>query len=206
MSSSFVITEPIITEEDKKEHIKEVLNYTEPAPEPKLLGLDVNYANANKWIGYLPIENVLGKKYNNLELHLVRFSLPQMQQGSTTVSFRGYQKEIPTKIINSETKELTLEYVVDSQWKNYKSLFAWMSGIEGTLNPVVSDVAEPISPEMYLPLRIFLLDQYKNKVIQFCFKNCWIKVFNDMSLEVNNSAEITHSFTMVYDEYTIEEV
>jgi hypothetical protein len=40
------------------------------------MGLNTNLANSNKWIGYFPLEDVLGKKYNNLELHLTRFSLP----------------------------------------------------------------------------------------------------------------------------------
>lgn len=43
---------------------------------PNLIGLDTNLTNSNKWFAYLPIENVLGKKYNNLTLHLTRFSLP----------------------------------------------------------------------------------------------------------------------------------
>lgn len=43
---------------------------------PNLVGLDTNLTNSNKWFAYLPIENVLGKKYNDLTLHLTRFSLP----------------------------------------------------------------------------------------------------------------------------------
>lgn len=43
---------------------------------PNMMGLNTNLANSNKWIAYFPLEDNLGKKYNNLELHLVRFSLP----------------------------------------------------------------------------------------------------------------------------------
>ena len=68
--------------------------------------------------------------------------------------------------MNAETKELTLEYIVDAKWTNYKSLFKWMSGIYGTLNPStdVSDV-KGINPTDYVPLRIYLLDSYKKKII-----------------------------------------
>lgn len=173
---------------------------------PKLSGLDVSYSVSNKWIGYFPLENILGQEYKNIEMHLKRFSLPQIQMSSTTVSYKGYSKEIPTKVVNADTKELTLDYIVDSQWRNYKSLYAWMTGIEGTLNKMTDDVLEPITPSIYLPFRVYLLDQYKNKIVQFCFTDCWIKTFNDIALEANNSNEVTHSFTMCYDDFTIESV
>lgn len=43
---------------------------------PNLTGLNTNLANSNHWVAYLPIESVLGPKYNDLELHITRFSLP----------------------------------------------------------------------------------------------------------------------------------
>ena len=71
---------------------------------PNIYGMDVNYAAANSWYAYLPIENILGKSYNSLNLHLTRFSLPSMETMSTTVSYKGYSKEIPVKVINAGTK------------------------------------------------------------------------------------------------------
>lgn len=57
---------------------------------PQTRGLAANLANSNKWFGYFPLENVLGESYSGLEMHLTRFALPQMEMGSTAVSFRGY--------------------------------------------------------------------------------------------------------------------
>lgn len=104
---------------------------------PQLHGLNTNLTNSNKWYGYFPIENILGKKYTGIELHLTRFSLPQMEMSSSEVSYKGYTKSIPTKVINSSTKELTLEYLVDEHWQNYKALYLWMTSIDGALNNVV---------------------------------------------------------------------
>ena len=42
----------------------------------QIYGMDVNYAAANAWYAFFPIEDVLGKKYGNLNLHVTRFSLP----------------------------------------------------------------------------------------------------------------------------------
>lgn len=175
-------------------------------PTPNLQGIGTNYANANKWFAYLPIEDCLGKNYKNLDLHITKFSLPQMQMTTTTVSFRGYSKKIPTKVMNAEDKELTLDYIVDSNWQNYKSLYLWMSGIEGTLNPSVNENTDKIVPSNYINLRIYLMDPYKNKIVQFVFENCFILVFNDITLETNNPEEVHHSFTISYDNYYIENI
>lgn len=174
---------------------------------PNMMGLNTNLATAKSWIAYFPLEDFLGKKYNNIELHLTRFSLPQMTMNTTTVSYKGYEKEIPTKVMNASTKELTLEYLVDQNWNNYKCLYKWMSGIYGTINPSIdiSDV-NGINPTNYIPLRIYLLDNYKKKVIQFFYANVFIKIFNDLALEASNPEEVTHSFTCCYDSFTIEDI
>ena len=174
--------------------------------EAQIFNMDVNYANQNKWFAYIPLEDVLGKKYKNLNLHITKFSIPQLMQSSSEVSFRGYSKEIPTKVLNPSTKEVNIEYIVDSNWINYRSLYAFISNINGTLNPVSNDEKTGILPTEYLPLRIYLLGPYKKKIIQFLFENCWIKVFNELQLDVNSPAEVTHSFTMAFDRYSIEDV
>ena len=170
-----------------------------------MYGLKTDYAVSNKWIGYVPLENALGRSYSNLELHLTRFSLPQQEMSSMTASYKGYQKEVPSKVMNAATKQLTLEYIVDADWNNYKALYHWMSGILGNINPVVDgEKLQPITPDAYIPIRIYLLDQYKRKIIQFLFENCWIKTFNDIALDCANSDEVHHSFVMCYDSYKIE--
>ena len=181
-----------------------------PEPIPlgpaNLYGMDVNYATANAWYAYLPIESILGKKYKSLNLHLTRFSLPQMNMQTTTVSFRGVTKEIPTKVFNPDDKTLTLEYIVDEKWQNYRSLFAWMSGVTGAINKATDDENTGIQPTDYIPLRIYLLDNYKKKVIEFVFENTWVKTFESLNLEQNNPGEIVHSFTFSYDRFSLVDI
>lgn len=176
-------------------------------PNANLMGLATNLTNKNKWIAYLPLEQVLGRKYGDIELHIKAFSLPQLVMGSTTVPYKGYEKEIPTKVLNADQKELTLTYFVDENWKNYKALYAWISSPEGTVNPIVDeDASGRVQPSSYINLRIYLLDNYKKKVIQFVFENCWIKMFSDVFLDAADSGEVEHSFTFCYDRYRIEDV
>lgn len=172
----------------------------------QLFNMDVNYANENKWFGMFQLEDVLGKNYKNLNLHITRFSIPQLVQGTMEASFRGYSKEMPTKVLMPSSKEITVEYIVDSEWKNYRALYALVSNINGTLNPVSDDEKKGILPSEYLPFRIYLLGPYKKKLISFLFEDTWIKVFNELSLDVNSPNEVKHSFTLSFSQYKIEDV
>lgn len=172
--------------------------------QPNLYGIGTNYATANKWFAYLPLENVLGPRYKNIDLHLTRFSIPQIQMGSMEVAYKGYKKQIPNKLVDSETKQLTLEYLIDENWDNYRQLYLWMSSLIGNLNPIVEEEATIITASQYIPLRIYLLDNFKKRTMSFLFENCWISVFNDLALDANSSNQITHSFTFFYDQMKLE--
>ena len=172
--------------------------------EPNLYGIGTNYATANKWIAFLPLENVLGPRYKNVDLHLTRFSIPQITMGSMEVAYKGYKKQIPNKLIDSETKQLTLEYLIDENWNNYRQLYLWMSSLIGNLNPIVEEEAKTITASQYIPLHIYLLDNYKKRIMSFMFENCWVQTFNELALDVNNPNPITHSFTFYYDQMKLE--
>ena len=49
--------------------------------DPYIFNMDTNYANENKWFASYQLEDVLGKDYRNLNLHLTKFSIPQLMQG-----------------------------------------------------------------------------------------------------------------------------
>jgi len=100
-------------------------NYPSMNPRPNMTGMDQSMAIANQWFAYLPLEDTLGKRYKNLELHLRQFSIPQIEMGSMEFSSHGYSKQVSTGVLNAGTKELTLSYLVDEYWQNFKSLWSW---------------------------------------------------------------------------------
>ena len=169
---------------------------------PSMNGLNTNFAIKNKWIGYFPLSNVLGKQYSNLELNLVRFTLPQMVCGSTTVSFKSYSMEIPTKTIDAETKEITVEYIIDSKWRNYKSLYLFASQT-AIITPISQETVNSPGIGNMIDSRIWLIDPFKNRIIDFVFHNCWIKIFNDLECDYASADEVHHSFTMAYSNFEI---
>lgn len=169
-------------------------------------GLDKHAAISNKWIGYIPLESVLGSEYKNIELRLVRFSMPRLDIGSGTVSYKGYSIELPNHIMNSDTKEINWEYIVDEDFSNYSALYAWASGIGNIVD--IGDENNNINTQGLLinsiiPCRVWLLDSYKKVRREFLFENCWIKNFSDLNLDYNNANEIHHNITMTYSNFKV---
>ena len=130
-----------------------------------------------------------------------------MEMGSTETSFKGYSYQFPNHVLDSGNKQLTLDYIVDAKWINYRSLFKWCSAFEGQINSVIdtSDVST-IQTKDFIDCRIYLLDHFKNRIISFTFHNCWLKLFSDLALECNNPEEVHHSITLQYSHYTIDDV
>lgn len=170
-------------------------------------GLDRHAAISNKWIGYVPLQSVLGKEYGNIELRLTRFSMPPLQIGSSSVSYKGYSIEVPTHLMNADTKEITWEYIVDEDFENYSALYAWASGI-GNIVDIGEEnnnvMTQGILANSLIPCRVWLLDSYKKVRREFIFNNCWIKQFNELALDYSNANEIRHSVTMTYSDFKVQ--
>ena len=169
-------------------------------------GLERHAAITNKWIGYVPLESVLGKDYSNLELRLTRFTMPPIQIGTSSVSYKSYSLEVPTHVLNPDTKEITFEYVVDEDFENYAALYNWASGIGnivdlGDENNNVN--TQGVITKSLIPVRVWLLDSYKKVRREFLFEGAFIKQFNDLQLDFSQANEIHHSFTMTYYDFKV---
>jgi len=194
-------------------------------PDVSLNGLNTNRAIANKWIGYVPLRNALGKKYKNLELDLVRFTIPQVSVGTTSMSFKGVSFKFPTKTLNEGDRSITFEYKVNEDWYNYRSLYTWASSV-GSINPIEKSAWEGLLSdqssadvlgvsaaasgaagiENMLNCRVWLLNNFKKRILDFVFHGCFIERFADLSLDAGSTDEITHSFTMAYAYMTMEPI
>lgn len=167
-------------------------------------GIERHAAITNKWIGYVPLQSVLGNEYKNLELRLTRFTMPSLQIGSASVSIKGYSVDMPTHILNSETKEVTFEYIVDEDFENYVSLYSWASGVGNYVD--LGDETDDANGEILqsvIPCRVWLLDSYKRVRREFLFNNAWIKTFNELALDYSQANEVHHSFTLTYSDFKV---
>lgn len=194
-------------------------------PDVSLNGLNTSRAISNKWIGYIPLQNSLGNNFRNLELDLVRFTIPQINLGTSQTTFKGISYELPNHTLNPSDKEITFEYKINEDWYNYKALFVWASAF-AILNPVDADAlkAQTMGQNVIaatgvseaaagtgmftdlLNCRVWLLNNYKQRLIDFTFYNCFIKNFADLALDYSSTDEIAHSFTLAYTHFTIDKV
>ena len=172
---------------------------------PDMQGLGTDYAHQNKWVAYVPLENVLGRSYNNLQLNLTRFTIPQIQVGSTQQSYKGYSYNFPTHVIQPDTKEMTFEYIVDENWYNYKALYTFCSQT-GNFNPVddssITGTAEAYKSN-FIDVRVWLINHYKKRVLDFLFHDCWIHMFADLALDYSSTEEVHHSFSFYYSTFEL---
>ena len=201
----------------------EIASPIQPTNDVSMVGLDTSRAISNKWIGFIPLQNALGNKFRNLELSLVRFSIPSIQMGTGTTSFKGVTYEVPTHVLNPDTREITFEYKVSQDWYNYKSLFIWASAL-AILNPVDAKAfqAQTMHENVVaatgvdrsaigvfndlLDCRVWLLNNFKQRVVDFTFYDCFIKSFGEIALDYSSTDEVIHSFTMAYSHFTIDSV
>jgi len=172
------------------------------------------YANQNKFIAYVPLANILGSQYSNLELNVTRWTMPPMTIGSSSVQFKGYTLEIPTYVVNAETKELTITYLVREDWADYASLYSWAQAI-GVFVPLTPQgkTANELNQSALITsgvfdkmcdIHIWLLSHFKKRLLEFKFENCWIKRFDEIAMDYANTDPITHSFTIAYSDFVVQ--
>lgn len=178
-------------------------------------GLGTELGHQNKFVMIIPIQDAIGKKFGkNLELNLTRFTIPQMQLGATQVQFKGYTIDLPTKLLNEASKEITIEYLMDETWKSYRALLAW-AGLVASIVPTSSEAAayasqtgstygyQELDANMFLRCRIWLLDHYKKRILDFAFNDCWISNFAELAMDVAQPGEVRHSFTLHYTTFEL---
>ena len=175
-------------------------------------GIDPSYATSNKWWISIPTKMLFNDSFPNLEMQVQQFYLPGIEVGYATTAHPGYSIKRPaSKLLNAGDKVLKFRYIIDDNWYNYTSLYAW-AALHGafqfqTIPEWIRKFLKGRSPydnANFVPVRLYLLSPFKKNIIQFKFTNCWIQNFGEVLLDGQNSNLITHDITLSYDEYHIE--
>ena len=175
-------------------------------------GIDPSYATSNKWWISVPTKILFNNSFPNLEMQVQQFYLPGISVGFVSESFQGYSIKRPaSKLLNAGDKSLKFRYIIDDNWYNYTSLYAW-AALHGafqfqTIPEWIQEFLKdrnPYSASNFVPVRLYLLSPFKKNIVQFVFSNCWIQNFGEILLDGQNSNVIYHDITLSYDEYKIE--
>lgn len=170
-------------------------------------GLNPTHTAANKWIGYVPLKNILGDAFPNLELQVTQFYLPSVNVGFVPVSHQGYTIKVPAAgVMNADDKTLKFQYIIDDEWRNYTALHTWSSKFAQYGTTVKSNLSTAQLAALagkFATVRLWLLSPFKKRIVDFEFHDCWIQSFGEILLDCTSSDPIKHEFTVAYTDYII---
>ena len=164
----------------------------------------LNLATNTRWIAMIPFYQIDKELTSeDVAFNLTTFNIPEMSIGSTEISYHGYNIEVPTNV-KAGDKTLTFEYLMSSDWHQYKLLWRWANKIAREEGSGYDEGVEAPGDFM-LPVRFMLLTEFKNPILEIIYHDAWIKDFGSISLDYQDSeaSVVTHSFTISYSNFTL---
>ena len=172
----------------------------------------LNYAVQNKWIADIPVSMIL-ENTGDISLNLTTFAIPAVDINAVTVNFKGTSIETPGSVVQASSKELTFNYIIDSNWANYKVLYKYVDQLARFTKIVKSEeystrgLGNTLYKKFSIPITVYLLNEFKDRVMEFKYYNCWIKSFAELSMSYTDvPSEVTHSFTIAYSDFELKAI
>jgi hypothetical protein len=167
----------------------------------------LNLATNVKWIAVIPFYQIDEElSSGDVAFNLYTFNLPDMSIGSTEVNYNGYPIEIPTNV-KAGDKTVTFEYLMSSDWHQYKLLWGWANKIvnqQGAGRPEDNKK----NGSFMVPIRFMALSEFKKPLFSIIYHDCWIKDFGAISLDYQDgdASVVTHNFTCSYSYFEFEDI
>lgn len=169
---------------------------------------NVNFASNLRWIANIPL-NILFPDVENPKLSLTQFDIPEVNIGVTEASYLGYKIEVPTGIISPDTKEITFNYLLDSNLTTYELLYRWANLCIGDLQDVIDDELDDVSDIIgkSVPITVFILNEWTKPVFKIIYHDSWIKNLGSLSMSYQDEPEpLEHAFTVAYSRIEIKKI
>ena len=168
---------------------------------------ELNLATNNKWLCIIPFQTLFPKLDKKAVcFNLASYNLPDMTLGSSDVSFEGATISIPN-FVRSGSKQLTLDYLLSSDWHQWKILSAWINLITQEIGAGANYSPSIGRSQMFIPIRVMMISEFKNPVLEIVYHNCWINALGPISLDFTNPTadHIRHNFTITYTNFTVND-
>ena len=117
----------------------------------------------------------------------------------------GINKNINDSISDSKAEVLdsvSKTYVASKDYNTFKgnteSKFNTVSSKLTLLEEADTAINTNISNNYLLDVRVWLIDNFKNRILDLKFSSTFISMFGDIALESGNTEEIIHSFELTY--------
>lgn len=164
-----------------------------------------NFATNLRWIANIPL-SILFPNEDDPALALTQFDIPEMETGSTNMSYMGYEIEVPTGVLHPGNKNVTFNYLLDSKLETYWLLYNWMQMVSTHIHdPIegIDDLNKFLGKT--IPITVYILDEYKKPTFKITYHDCWIKSLGNLSMSYQDEPmELENSFTIAYSRHTVE--
>jgi len=170
------------------------------------MGIDIsayNLSTGNKWVLIIPFKSIDPTlSSDNFSLNLTNFSINDLSIGSTDFGIRGVRIPIPT-ISRNESKSITFNYMLSSNWRQYRLLYTWFNKIakEGggaDLN---------FMSKYMLDCTVYVLSEFKKKLFSITYFGSWISNLAKIDFNYQSDGQqINHNFTLNYAYYEIDDL
>jgi hypothetical protein len=138
---------------------------------PTYITENYNLATGTKWYMIFPFQKIDPEfTAETVALNLFNFSLPDFSIGETDFTIRGVSIPVPTNN-RDEGKTVTFNYILSSNWYQYKLLYKWFSLIANECGGQTS----PNLGDFMLDLTVIIISEYKNPIFEIVFHNAWLK-------------------------------
>ncbi len=161
-----------------------------------------NLSAQNKWVLVLPYKKIDDTlTADSVVFNLCNFTIPALEIGSTDFNIYGRSIPWPTGAQN-EDKNLRFDYMLSSDWHQYKILYKWFSKVSYTQTNAPTTAYK----DYVLDLSVMLLSEYKNPIFSINYKGCWISAFDELQMDYqSNQDNVKHGFNIKYSLYEFED-
>ena len=144
-------------------------------------------------------------KHRDMSFNLTNFTLPEQNISTTTLSHQGSNIPIPGRV-RSTNKVLTLDYLMDAEFKSFKFMWNWTKLMANEIGSGVPSEFGGITENVVVPADIMLLSSFKKPIMTFRFENAWISRIGELSCAYqSDSSPITHAFDISYSHLILED-
>jgi hypothetical protein len=165
-----------------------------------------NFFTDNRWIANIPTRNIDPTAESDLAYNLVDFDIPTLGLSTSQVSQLGYTYEYPTNV-REYNKELTFQYILESDFKQYKFLYQWYTKIASEAGAGVQQgiSGAGMMEHISTTIRTYLLSEYSNVVVNFKFNNCFLKELGGFKLKYVGDAQVmVGTFKVAFENFELE--
>jgi len=149
-------------------------------------------------IPLLPTETSLSAT-KELILDIFGTIIPTVTLDQTEERWQAAKMQMASGSVTFDT--WTFSFIVDNQFKNWKSLFKWLVYINNNTDSYNK------RPQQYaIDCSLSIIDNFNKEILRIFFKNVWIQALGEVSMSQREGEMILEcNTTMQYDRFEIEE-